>query len=260
VPALEVEGDEASGFTIDGSPVRREFGKMGKSLKNSVSPEEVYGAYGADTLRLYEMAMGPLDADRPWNARDIVGVHRFLQKLWRNLVDESTGVLRVSDAAASPELRRSLHRTIAGVRADYAALRMNTAVAKLIELNNAVTRTVADAGAAGPPREVAEAMVLMLAPLAPHVAEELWLRLGGTGSVVWADFPTADPALLVDDEVELPVQVGGKVRARLRVPSDADAASIEALALADERVVAAIGDRSVQRVVVVPGRLVNIVV
>src|SRR4029079_11117017 len=128
VEAAEVTGDEATGFFHEGRPVTREFGKMGKSLKNSVSPEEIYDAYVADTLRLYEMAMGPLDQDRPWNTRDIIGVHRFLQRMWRNLVDEETGALRIVDEPAPDDLRRALHRTIKGVRDDMEAMRFNTAV------------------------------------------------------------------------------------------------------------------------------------
>ncbi len=258
VPADEVEADGAGGFTHGGRPVTVEAGKMGKSLKNSVSPQDVYREYGADTLRLYEMAMGPLDADRPWNARDIVGVHRLLQRLWRNLVDEETGELRIDDGPAPVDLRRALHRTIAGVAADYDALRFNTAVAKLTELNNALTKAVGARGQT--PREVAEAMVLLLAPLAPHVGEELWQRLGHDETVVWQPFPQPDPALLVVDTVEVPVQVNGKVRSRIVVPADADAATTEAAALADVKVVAAIGTATVRRVIVVPGRLVNIVI
>ncbi len=259
VEASEVEGDPESGFTFRDQPVRRELGKMGKSLKNAVSPEAIHGEYGTDTLRLYEMAMGPLDADRPWNARDIIGVHRFLQRLWRNVVDEETGAARVVDTPAGDELRRALHRTIDGVRSDMDGLRFNTAVAKLTELNNTLTREVTASGAATP-REVAEGLVLMLAPLAPHVAEELWARLGHESSLVWTPFPEADPALLVDEEIELPVQVAGKVRAHVRVPADADAAAVEAAVLDDDRVQAALAGREVRRVVVVPARLVNLVV
>jgi leucyl-tRNA synthetase len=258
VDALAVEGDEHTGFTFEGRPVSREFGKMGKSLKNSVSPDDIYAEYGADTLRLYEMAMGPLDAERPWNARDIVGVYRFLQRVWRNLVDEESGAFTVSDAPAPDDLRRLVHRTIAGVRDDMDGMRFNTAVAKLIELNNALGPVARELG--GTPREVAEPLVLMLAPLAPHIAEELWSRLGGAGSVVWTDFPEADPDLLTDDQIEIPVQVAGKVRARVLVPADADAAAIEAVALADPAVVTALDGRTPQRVIVVPGRMVNIVV
>ena len=258
VEASEVTGDEQAGFFHLGRPVKREFGKMGKSLKNAVSPEEVYEEYGTDTLRLYEMAMGPLDQDRPWNTRDIIGMHRFLQRLWRSLVDEVKGGLRVDDAPPSPELRRLLHRTIAGVRDDMDAMRFNTAVAKLIELTNALTKHAGTGGRT--PREVADAMVRMLAPLAPHVAEELWHHLGHTDTVVWAAFPTADTTLLVDDEVELPVQINGKVRGRIRVPSGASSEDIEATALADAGVVAALDGRTIRKTVVVPGKMVSLVV
>ncbi len=258
VPAEEVQGDADSGFSFNGEPVTQEFGKMGKSLKNSVDPETIYGSYGADTLRLYEMAMGPLDADRPWNARDITGVHRFLQRLWRNLVDEETGELHVGQEVGDIDLRRLLHRTIVGVADDMKGLRFNTAVAKLIELNNALTKYVNEHNST--PTEVAEAFVLMLAPLAPHVCEELWGRLGHTSSVVWELFPVADPALLIDEEIEIPVQVDGKLKARIMVPTDAPAGDIEAIALADPAVIAGLDGRTPKRVVVVPGRLVNIVI
>ncbi|HSH23020.1 MAG TPA: class I tRNA ligase family protein [Acidimicrobiales bacterium] len=258
VEASEVVGDAEHGFSHQGRPVQRQVGKMGKSLRNAVSPDAIRAAYGTDTLRLYEMAMGPLDADRPWNARDIVGVHRFLQKLWRNLVDEGTGELRVVATPADDGLRRALHRTIAGVRTDMENLRFNTAVAKLTELNNALTKAVGSDG--GAPVEVVEPLVTMLAPLAPHVAEELWGRLGHATSLVWAPFPVADPALLVDDQVELPVQVAGKVRARVLVPAGADPAEIETAVLGDPGVQAALAGRAVRRSVVVPGRLVNLVV
>jgi leucyl-tRNA synthetase len=202
--------------------------------------------------------MGPLDADRPWNARDIIGVHRFLARLWRALIDEQTGEPRVVVEPADPDLRRLLHRTIAAVREDMAGLRFNTAVAELIKLTNALPGVVEARG--GTPVEVAEPLVLMLAPLAPHVAEELWARLGHEESVVWSDFPQADPALLVDDELEVPVQVTGKVRSRIRVPAGADEAAVREAALADEKVQAAVAGREVRRVVVVPDRLVNVVV
>ncbi len=256
VPAEEVEETE-HGFSYQGRPVTREYGKMGKSLKNAVAPDDIIADYGADTLRLYEMAMGPLDTDRPWNTQDIVGVYRFLQRVWRNLVDEHTGASRVTDEPAGEGTRRVLHRTIAAVTADMAALELNTAVARLIELNNHLTKLVAGAGST--PREVAEPLVLMLAPLAPHVAEELWHRLGHTQSLAYEPWPEHDPALLVEHEVELPVQVDGKVRSKVRVAADAGEAAVEAAARADDRVAALLEGRQVRRVVVVPGRLVNIV-
>jgi leucyl-tRNA synthetase len=179
-------------------------------------------------------------------------MYRFLQRVWRNLVDEETGEIRVTDDRPDDDTRRLLHRTIAAVNADMDALRFNTAIARLIELNNhLVGRDV--------PREVAEPLVLMMGPLTPHVAEELWARLGHDRSLAYEAFPQADPALLVEATQEYPVQVNGKVRAHVVVPTGAEAATVEAAALADPKVVAALGERAPTRVVVVPGRLVNVV-
>ncbi len=241
--------------TPDGEvPVKREYGKMGKSLKNSVSPDEMYDDFGADTLRLYEMATGPMDASRPWETRDVVGMYRFLQRLWRTMVDETTGILTVSDDPLDDDMTKLLHRTIDVVRTEMDALRFNTAIAKLIELNNAVTKLPAT------PRAVAEPMVLMAAPLVPHVAEELWRKLGNTDTITYADFPVADPAFLVDDEIELPVQVNGKVRGRVVVASDANSDAIQAAALADDKVITALDGATPKKVIVVPGRMINIVI
>jgi leucyl-tRNA synthetase len=231
---------------------------MGKSLKNSVTPDDIYRDYGADTLRLYEMFMGPLDASRPWSTHDIVGVHKFLQRFWRNVVDEDTGELHVSDAPADDETRRQLHRTIDAVATDMGALEFNTAIASLMELNNRLTRVVQEQGSA--PRDVVRAMVLMLSPLTPHVAEELWARLGETSVLAFADFPVADPALLVDDVVEIPVQVNGKVRAKIQLAADASEADHEAAARAEPRIAELLAGTTVRKVVVVPGRMVNFVV
>ncbi|ORV10658.1 leucine--tRNA ligase [Mycobacterium celatum] len=236
--------------------VFQEFGKIGKSLKNSVSPDEICDDYGADTLRVYEMSMGPLEASRPWATKDVVGAHRFLQRVWRLVVDEQTGRNRVVDADLDPDTLRQLHRTIAGVSEDYAALRNNTAVAKLIEYTNHLTKEHRDAV----PRAAVEPLVLMLAPLAPHVAEELWQRLGHTTSLAHGPFPVADPAYLVEDTVEYPVQVNGKVRGKVVVAADADNDTLEAAALADEKVQAFLNGAQVRKVIVVPGRLVNLVV
>jgi leucyl-tRNA synthetase len=226
---------------------------MGKSLRNAVSPDELYESYGADTLRLYEMSMGPLGASRPWETQDVVGMYRFLQRMWRNLIDEETGEPRVVDAPADEATRRLLHRTIAAVREDMADLHFNTAIAKLIELNNHLTR----AGAT--PREIAEPMVLMLAPLTPHAAEELWDRLGHTRTLAHEPFPVADPALLVDEVIELPVQVNGKVRSRILVAADADDIAVESAALDDAKVRTALDGAEPRKVIVVPGRMVNVV-
>ncbi|MGZ6880960.1 MAG: class I tRNA ligase family protein, partial [Mycobacteriaceae bacterium] len=214
VPADEVSEMDGKWF-YQGAEVKREYGKMGKSLKNSVSPDEMCAAYGADTLRVYEMSMGPLDASRPWATKDVVGAHRFLQRLWRAVVDEATGAVRVTDAEPSEASVRVLHKTIAGVSEDYAALRDNTAAAKLIELTNHLTKTYPD----GAPRSLAEPLVLMVAPLAPHLAEELWQRLGHDESLAHGPFPMAEEKWLTADTLDYPVQVGGKVRAVITLPA-----------------------------------------
>jgi len=197
--------------------------------------------------------MGPLDASRPWEDRDVVGQYRFLQRVWRNVIDEETGARRTDVAAADRETIRLLHVTIDGVRRDMDALRFNTAIAKLIELNNHLTRI------GGCPDDAAEALVLMLAPLAPHAAEDMWSRLGHASSLALEPFPMADTALLATDRVELPVQVDGKVRARVTVDATADAAAIEAAALSEPRIAELLDGQAPRKVIVVPGRMVSIV-
>ena len=255
VPADAVEGDADGGFTYEGAPVSRNFGKMGKSLKNSVTPDDMYVAYGADTLRLYEMSMGPIDQDRPWETRSVIGSHRLLQRVWRNLVDEESGELSLSDESADDELRRLLHKTIDGVRADMDNLRFNTAIAKVTELNNELTKRDGRT-----PRDVADSLVRMLSPLVPHVAEELWARLGKTGSVTRARFPEADASLLIDDTVEVPVQVNGKVRGKVVLAADADEATALAAALAEANVQAHIDGKELRKSIYVPGRMITLVV
>jgi leucyl-tRNA synthetase len=270
VPAADVvRGPD--GFQYRGEPVTRRAGKMGKSLKNGVSPDDIYAAYGADTLRLYEMSMGPLDADRPWHTDDITGVHRFLQRLWRLIIDETTGETLISAAPQPPAnpaspaspidpadshgasldaaTARLLHRTIAVVRDDFAALRFNTAIARLIELTTHAARLPCV------PRALAEPMVLMAAPLAPHIAEELWQRLGHSGTVAYEPFPQPDPALAAADTVTLPVQVNGKVRFLLEVPARATQPDIAELLASHPDY----PRQAVARVVIVPGKIVNVV-
>ena len=259
VDAERVEEDPSDDkvWLFEGEPVSREYGKMGKSLKNAVAPDEICERYGADTLRLYEMYLGPLEQSKPWNTRDIVGVHRFLQRLWRCVIDEETGEPVVTDAAPDDATNKMLHKTIAGVREDYVGMRFNTAIAKLIELTNHLTKL------GSTPRVVAEAMTLMLSPVAPHISEELADRLGMDaiegGSIAYAAFPVADESLLVEDEVEIPVQVMGKVRARIMLPVGADAAAMEAAAMADAKVIEFLADKAVRKVVCIPGKMVNIV-
>ena len=256
VPAAEVVEDDGK-YVYDGAEVFREYGKMGKTLKNVTTPDEMYAAYGADTLRLFEMFAGPLEQDRPWDTKAVVGSYRLLQRIWRVAVDEQTGELHVSDDALPDELNRLLHKTVHAVREGFESLRFNTSIARITELNNAVTQAYPHGGA---PRAVVEPLVLMLAPLAPHVAEEMWSRLGHPASLAWEQFPVADDALLVDDTIELPVQVNGKLRGVVTVPADADAAAMEEAARADAHVASMLDGREVRRVVAVPGRLINFVV
>jgi leucyl-tRNA synthetase len=256
VPADDV--DERDGeFWYQGTKVRREFGKMGKSLKNSVTPDEMYANYGGDTLRLYEMSTGPLDQSRPWDTRAVVGVYRLLQRVWRNIVDENTGSLVVGDGQPDEETRRVVARTVDAVRTGMENLRFNVAIAKITELNNHLTARYPNGGV---PRTVAETLVLLLAPLAPHIGEELWSRLGHADSLVREPFPEADPALLVDETIEIPVQINGKVRTRIDVQAGLDEADLESAARADERVAALLDGRTVRRVIAVPDRLINFVV
>lgn len=255
VPAAEVEEKDGK-FFFDGVEVNREYGKMGKSLKNAVAPDEVVDEYGADTLRVYEMSMGPLDTSRPWATKDVVGAHRFLQRLWRLAVDETSGETAVTDAPLTDEDLKQLHRTIAGVRDDYAGLRDNTVAAKLIEYVNYLTKTYPS----GAPRAAVEPLVQMVSPLAPHIAEELWSVLGHTGTITFEPFPEFDEKWLVDDTVEVPIQINGKVKARIDVAADATKDDLEAAALADERVQELIDGKNVVKVIAIPGRMVNLVV
>ena len=256
VPAEDVEEKDGKYF-YENEEVAREYGKMGKSLKNIVTPDDMYEDYGADTFRLYEMSTGPLEASRPWNTRDVVGMQRFLQRLWRNVVDEDSGDTHVNASPASEDLRRALHRCIDGVRADMEALRFNTAIAKLIELNNVLTPYVAEHGAC--PEEVATPLAKMLAPLCPHMAEELWSRLGNPGTITYEDFPTADASLLASDTIEIPVQINGKVRTRLVVTVGMSQDELKAAAMADAKVQELLAGTTPKKEIIVPGRLVNFV-
>ncbi len=257
VEAKEVVERDGGYFHGD-EPVERQYGKIGKSLRNVVTPDEMIDEYGADTFRMYEMFMGPLDASRPWNTRDVVGVYRFLQRLWRVCIDEDTGEPHVDDAALDDETARVLHRTIAAVRGDIDALGFNTVIARLFELNNHLAKLVEASGSA--PRAAVEPLLLMLAPLAPHISEELWSRLGHPDSLAYEPLPIHDPALLVEDTVEIPVQVNGKVRARITVPADADADTCESAARAEPRIAEILDGVTVRKTIVIPGRLVNFVV
>ncbi len=241
-----------TGIRVDG----RSF-KMSKSRGNVVNPDRIVGDYGADAFRLYEMYLGPLEAQKPWNTRDIVGMSRFLNSVWRNLAGDSedqNAPMRVVDGAIPEALERQMHRTIKKVADDIAVLRFNTAIAELIKLNNAIT------GLSGVPRELAENLVLMLAPFAPHIAEELWERLGHHRSLSHRPWPTVDESKLIESTMELPVQVNGKLRDKITVAQDADEASILEMAIRAEKVRPWIEGKSMRKKLYVPKKLVNFVV
>ncbi|MET0865556.1 MAG: class I tRNA ligase family protein, partial [Nakamurella sp.] len=219
-----------------------------------VTPDDMSERYGADTFRLYEMGMGPMDMSRPWQTRAVVGSLRYLQRLWRLVISESTGEVVVVDTEPDEETLKLLHRTIDGVSTDYVEMAYNTAIAKLIVLTSHLTKSGEPV-----PRSVAEALVLMTAPLAPHISEEMWQRLGHSESLAHGPFPVADPALLVAEVVEYPIQVKGKVRARITVAADAAVADVQAAALAEPKVVELLAGATPRKVVVVPGKMVSIV-
>ena len=255
VPAAEVEahgeGQEMT-WTWQDQFVKREYGKMGKSLKNIVSPDEMYEAYGADTFRLYEMGMGPLAQSKPWETRAVVGSQRFLQRLWRNVVDEETGDLVARDTDIDDDTLHALHKTIDAVNKDYENLSFNTAIARLTEYNTVLTALKVV------PRAAVEPLVLMVAPLAPHIAEELWRRLGHDQSLAHEPFPVADPELVAEDTITAVVQVRGKLRAQLEVSASITEDELRELALAHPRIVKEIPN-GVRKVIVRAPKLVNVV-
>ena len=267
VPVDEVEERGEGGFVEakTGEKVVQIVAKMSKSLRNVVNPDDIIAEYGADTFRLYEMYMGPLEASKPWNTRDIVGVFRFLQRAWRLAVDERTGE-PLCAAQPDAKIEKLLHRTIHKVAEDIERLSLNTAIAAMIELINAATRPtgMADPSQGGMTRDQLGRFARILWPFAPHFADELGVKLGlhpqGAGGLYASSWPSHDAAMLVDDEIELPVQIQGKVKARLMVSAKADIAAIEEIALSNAEVVAALAGRPVKKVVVVAGRMVNIVV
>ncbi len=230
--------------------------KMSKSRGNVINPDDVIREYGADALRLYEMFMGPLTQVKPWSMKGVEGVFRFLNRVWRLFVEEETGALApaVTDAEPTPDQLRALHAMIKKVTEDIEAMSFNTAIAAMMSFLN-------DAAKWEPrPRRVLEPFLLLLSPFAPHLAEELWRRLGHADTLAHEPWPVCDETLLVSDTVEVPVQVNGKLRGKLVVPVGATPAELEQLARAEPNVAKWIEGKTVKKVIVVPGRLVNIAV
>jgi leucyl-tRNA synthetase len=232
--------------------------KMSKSRGNVINPDEVVHKYGADSMRLYEMFMGPLEATKPWSMRGVEGVYRFLARVWRLLIDDRAEEMKLTDAVQEVEPQRDtlrwLHQTIKKVTEDLDAMRFNTAISAMMEFNNHLTKLEVR------PRSVLESFVLLLSPFAPHLAEELWSALGHSSTLAYEPWPTHDEGLTRAEEIEIPVQINGKLRSKITVPADKDEAGLQAAALADERVHALLEGKQIRKVIVVPRKLVNIVV
>ncbi len=232
--------------------------KMSKSRGNVINPDDIVDVYGGDALRLYEMFMGPLEQTKPWNMSGVEGVSRFLARVWRMIADERSDDVQLNGAIqevdANADQLRTLHKTIQAVTDDCEKLSFNTAISRLMEFTNEFSSQDVR------PRAVIEPFVLLLSPFAPHLAEELWQLLGHGESLAYEPWPKFDPELIAEAEIEIPVQVNGKLRAKIRVPSGADPQAMQELAGADAAVQKQLADKQVVKVIAVPGRMVNFVV
>jgi leucyl-tRNA synthetase len=260
VPADQVE-KQGEHFVLRDAPkirVESRAYKMSKARGNVVNPDSVVRDFGADSLRLYEMFMGPLEATKPWSTTGVSGVRGFLDRCWRLVVDERADAVtlasQICDDPPSDEQLRELHRTVDKVTRDIEALSFNTAIARMMEFVNVCTPLERR------PRAILEPFVTILAPFAPHLAEELWEILGRQAPVSLAPWPVAEERWLRDETVEIPVQIQGKLRGRVVVPADADADAMQAAALADPKIADQLVGREIVKVVAVPGRMVNFVV
>jgi len=231
--------------------------KMSKSRGNVVNPDVVVSDYGADSLRLYEMFMGPLVATKPWNMSGVNGVRGFLDRVWRMIVDDRVDNLAVnaalSDDGPTAEQLKVLHQTIQSVTVDTENLDFNTAIARMMEFVNFFT------GQQSRPQSIMQSFLLLLSPYAPHIAEELWELLGSDKTLAYEPWPVCDESLLVENTIEVPVQIRGKVKTRISVAADISQADLEQAARADKRVTELLSDAEIIKVIVVPGRLVNFV-
>jgi len=232
--------------------------KMSKSRGNVINPDKIVDEYGADALRMYEMFMGPLEATKPWSMSGVEGISRFLARVWRMVADERAEEVRlnaaVTQSAPTEVQMRLLHRTIKAVTDDFEKMSFNTAISRLMEFTNEVSQ------AEPRPVGILQPFVLLLSPLAPHLAEELWELLGHTSSLANETWPAYDPSLIAEAEIEIPVQVNGKLRGKIRVPADADQAAVQTAAQADPSASAHLSGKSVVKVIFIPGRLLNFVV
>ncbi|HVC97995.1 MAG TPA: class I tRNA ligase family protein, partial [Pirellulales bacterium] len=248
----------ADGLEMEHRMVVARAHKMSKSRGNVINPDQVVAEYGADSLRLFEMFMGPLEATKPWSTEGVNGVRGFLDRVWRMIVNERAETVELNAAvkAVEPtaEQNRVLHRTIREVTRDIEKLSFNTAIAKMMECTNFFFK-------ADPrPKVAMEGLTQVLSPFAPHMCEELWRVLGHAESLAYEPWPAFDESAIKEDTVEVPVQINGKVRGRVVVPAGADQATLEAAARSDEKVAAQLEGKTVVKAIVVPGRMVNFVV
>jgi leucyl-tRNA synthetase len=265
VQSIKVAADQVTKkgneFVLTANPdivVESRAFKMSKSRGNVINPDNVVKEYGADSLRLYEMFMGPLEAVKPWSMSGVEGVSRFLARVWRMISDEAADEIRlnpaVQDVAATPDQMRLLHKTIQAVTNDIESLSFNTAISRMMEFVNGVS------GQEPRPRSILEPFILLLAPFAPHLAEEAWELLGRKKSLAYEPWPAYDPALLVESEIEIAVQINGKVRGKIRIPAGADQETAHKAATAEPRVAEYLAGKHIVKVVYVPGRLLSFVV
>ena len=250
----EVNERDGQWFAGD-KPVDQQIEKMSKSKFNVVNPDQVIDMYGADAMRLYEMFIGPLDIAKPWQMSGVAGVSRFLHRAWRMVTDDKDGLSdRICEIEPPANITRLVHKTIRSVGEDIEALRFNTAISKLMEMLNALTALERK------PRSSVEAFVLLLAPFAPHICEELWALLGHDTSLAHATWPVFDPALADDEVREYAVQINGKLRHKVRAASGLAAADLIRTVRADPRVTGLLEGKQIVKEVAVPDRLVNFVV
>jgi leucyl-tRNA synthetase len=252
----EVKQDGKNWVTKENeTPVATQVEKMSKSRYNVVNPDEVVDKYGADSMRLYEMFMGPLDRDKPWTDEGVQGVSRFLKRAWSLFVTEEDELHpRISEAEGSEALNKQLHKTIKAVTHDIENLQFNTSIARMMEFVNASMKEDVL------PKQSAEAFILILAPFAPHLAEEIWSRLGHAETLAYATWPTYDESLLVEDTIEVPVQINGKMRGKIQVAADIGKDALAEAAKSDPKIAGHLEGKIIVKEIVIPGKMVNLVI
>jgi leucyl-tRNA synthetase len=260
VNANDVKEVAPKKFEYKGEPVIQEYGKMGKSLKNIVTPDDVIDEYGADTFRLYEMSMGPLDVSRPWETRSIIGLYRFLSRLWRNIFDVDNKLLRKLDNNISDEQAKILNIAIDSTTTEMDNMRFNTAISHLIVLNNAMTKIVTSGDSLS--SELVKNMLIMLHPLAPHFTAECWNILGfeKDSDIVFTKYPTANKKFLKKDIQTCVIQINGKIKAKIDIDPSLEKSEIEKIALKNEKVKQELSEKTIKKIIVVPPKIVSIVI